>query len=94
MAKRKGVWPGPETKPLYRGKPIDSNRIVRDGEPLIFDLEKFPTNEALTVEEWSVCCDCGLRHLIIYEVFEHNGRFHLALRCFRDPDSGKKRRKK
>jgi hypothetical protein len=87
-AKKLPAWPGPKTKPLYRKT---GNRVMREGEPHVFELSNFNNDRTLRAEEFEYCCDCGLRHFKTYEVFRNVDGFYLVSRTWRDPKTGKKR---
>ena len=82
----------------YPGVKGHSNtNIMTDGEPISVYLTKYTNDSCLHAQHWQHCCDCGLRHLITYEVYRDRvGRYFLNTRAYRDDGhwKGKKRGRK
>lgn len=77
---RAAKWPPPRTK-----KRMDKGRrVMRDGEPNTIELHRYETDATLRGEIDNACCDCGLRHLLAFEVFrDPAGRWYLNKRTYR-----------
>ena len=81
--------PGKQVWPLAPYKrPGDS---VVDGEPIRLQLRRLqdkhsgPADNAVTADQYLWCCDCELRHHVVYQVFADKGRnFYLQVRHYRD----------
>lgn len=80
---KKILWP-PKRAPAKRVKGV---RQMREGEPNTVLLTRFETDMSLRASIDNACCDCGLRHLMVFEVFrDAAGRFYLNKRTYRiDP---------
>lgn len=58
--------------------------LARDGEPNLIPLKRWENDRALHGQLWNGCCDCGLEHLLAFEVFrDHKGQFWLQKRAYR-----------
>ena len=57
-----------------------------DQEPNIL----IPIDESTLVYEW--CCDCNLRHIVIYDPVSKGGKKYIHRRLWRDDLSSKLRR--
>lgn len=80
MPKKLSKWPPPRTKPSKK----HGVRVMSEGEPNTLELLRFDTDMALRTSVDNACCDCGLRHLLVFEVFrDHTGRFFLNKRAYR-----------
>ena len=92
MAKKpkREQWRLPKTfKPAKVKK--DGSRQRYDGEPRFHDLVKHANDQTLSADTFVKCCGCGLTHLNIYNVLETpNGKWHLLVRVYRVPGTGKK----
>jgi hypothetical protein len=72
----------PEPLPIERTK--DGNRHMHNGQPAFFIMEREAGEDMLRADQRVVCCDCGLDHLMSYEVFRTpKGRYVLAVRAYR-----------
>lgn len=77
---RKSSWPPKRAPAKYDGKV----RAMREGEPNTIPLTRYETDMSLRGHIDNACCDCGLRHLIVFEVFrDAAGRFYLNKRTYR-----------
>jgi len=77
---KKIPWP-PKRVPAQRIKGV---RQMREGEPHTLELTRFETDMSLRATLDNACCDCGLRHLMVFEVFKDaRGRFYLNKRAYR-----------
>ena len=73
------TWPPPaERRATKRGF-----RQMREGEPSTMQLRRYVPDTALRAVNDASCCRCGLRHLIVYEVFrDRRGRWYLNKRPY------------
>ena len=80
MPKKKREWrPKPLTALMKRNV-----RTMRDGEPNTLELHRYNTDRTLRTSVDNSCCDCGLRHLLVFEVFrDPTGKFFLNKRAYR-----------
>lgn len=77
---KKIAWP-PKRLPAKYEKKV---RAMRDGEPNTIQLTRFETDMSLRASIDNACCKCGLRHLLVFEVFrDAAGRFYLNKRSYR-----------
>jgi hypothetical protein len=69
-----------------------------DLEPATMGLRKYGNDRAMKAREMVCCCDCGLSHTMIYEVFQgQKGHFWISVRAIRDDactDDNRKYRRK
>lgn len=80
--KNKDRWPGPHLKPKYKKSGVHK---VQDGEPTLLRLHRGINDRGLHASEWQACCGCGLRHLMVYEMFlTPNGKYWMNARSFAD----------
>lgn len=84
-------WPPKPTKTeVKNGCNLRSN-----GEAIVIGLDRWGNDRTARGSEQSVCCDCGLQHLNIYEVvLGPNKSFYLIKRAYRVLEEKKKRRKR
>jgi len=74
-------WP-PKPEPVKRER--GGRQVNRDGQPTTVRLVRFSPDTALHASIDNECCDCGLRHLMAFEVFrDAAGRFYLNKRSYR-----------
>ena len=87
MKRKPLTWPPPDEKiTVKRGR-----RKRTDGEPQFFQLHKFENDRPIRATQSQACCDCGLIHLMAYEVFreQHTGNWWLVSRAYRTGRLGK-----
>ena len=87
MAKRKRVMRLRSEVPAHKHQPCNV-----DGEACMIALKRFENDKALRGRIWNSCCDCGLEHLYVYEVFPDPTRrsvWWLNKRAYRNPTKRK-----
>jgi hypothetical protein len=79
----KAVWPPPIDSPPRFGR--DGAQQMRDGEPAYIDLHRFNKFEQIARGDYrTVCCDCGLHHLHVFELHQRDDRsFGIVMRTYR-----------
>lgn len=61
-----------------------------DGEPTFISLTLFRGDGALRGRVFVKCCECGLEHLVTYEIFrDRKGQYWMARRGYRCRMEGK-----
>lgn len=84
------IFPPKATKPNYQR----DARIMSDGEPNIVPLVNYDNERSTRGADWVICCGCGLRHLMSYEVFTTpDKKFHLVARAYADERTRPKARR-
>lgn len=87
--KTKRKQPKPESWRLpktYKSPKPDKNDVVTrtSGEPTLYPLKRFEGDNSLTADAIRVCCDCGLSHLYVHNVFRSpDGNWYLQIRPYR-----------
>lgn len=84
---KKIAWPPKEEKLR-----TDKGRVQsREGSPMWVPLRRWPHDRTLRGELHNACCDCGLDHLLTFEVVrQDNGQWWLVKRAYRIGKLGKK----
>lgn len=75
-------------KPALEKRKRDKAGVIQshDGEPTIIPLHRWENDKALHGQLWNGCCDCGLEHLLAFEIFrDAQGKFWLSKRAYRAP---------
>lgn len=67
---------------------------ILEGEPSIVPMARYRNDNTIRGHEWSVCCDCGLRHIHVYEVFRIKEGYFLGVRSYPDERTRNRRRRK
>ena len=81
IAGKTEVWKVPAT-PKKKIKGVEVNN---DGTPTYINLTRWGYDRALRGALWNKCCDCGLEHLLTFEVFKDgDGSFFLVKRAYRN----------
>jgi len=62
---------------------IEGETRKLDGQPTKVSLTRFDGDAALRGGCWTVCCDCGLTHLVVYELYCEDGDWTLITRDYR-----------
>lgn len=72
---------------ILKSKPRFSEQYTAiDGEPLMVPLTRWNNDNALSGHLWLGCCDCRLRHLLAFAVYQTpDDEFWCQLRAYRDP---------
>ena len=74
------TWPPVEKPAKIKG----NRRTKRDGEPTVLLLERWTNDSTLRTSTEKECCDCGLRHVLTFEVLRAgNKEFYLLKRAYR-----------
>ena len=80
MKTRKVWWPPKAERPKHQGR----TRVNREGEPITVQLKRFLPDNSMRCVIDNGCCDCGLRHHLIFEVFrDAKGDWYLNKRAYR-----------
>ena len=80
MAKRNYNWL-PKPKKLNRKYGVS---WMRDGDAMVISLNRQRNDTTVRGVEFCTCCDCGLTHLLCYEVFQGpDGDYFLTKRAYR-----------
>ena len=80
MAKRSYNWL-PKPKKLNRKYGVS---WMGDGDAMVISLNRQRNDRAVRGVEFCTCCDCGLTHLLCYEVFRgSDGDYFLTKRAYR-----------
>ena len=88
MAKRHYKWPPKPKKLKYK----HGAQLSGDGDAFVISLKRQRNDRSVRGAEHNTCCDCGLTHLNLYEVFQGpTGNYFLTKRAYR---LGKQRGKK
>lgn len=82
--------------------PVYKQRYAKDGiwtrqsgEPRISMLTRHANDNTLTCSVDNECCDCGLRHMNVYNVMRGpNGQWYLLNRVYRIDGTGKPKEKR
>ena len=80
MKRRRMNFPAPfeTTKRDRRGVQMN-----HDGEPTTVQLKRWTPDRSMRATIDNSCCKCGLRHLLVFEVFQDaSGRFYLNKRAW------------
>lgn len=86
--KKREKWRLPKTFKIAKAK---KGLIQRhDGEPQFFELTKHANDRGLTTNTIVACCDCGLTHNYVYNIFKAKRTWYLGVRAYRLPDTKKK----
>lgn len=88
MAKKREKWRLPKTFKVAKEKKGLIQR--QDGEPRFYELVKHANDRSLTTDTIVACCDCGLTHNHVYNVFVGKGTWYLGIRAYRLPGKKKK----
>lgn len=89
MAKKREKWRLPKTFKVAKEKKGMIQR--QDGEPRFYELAKHVNDRTLTANTIVACCDCGLEHNHVYNVFRvSKGTWYLGVRSYRLLGKGKK----
>lgn len=76
-------WLPKSIKPKMTG---NGSRQMRDGEPDMIRLTRWPNDRTLHAQQWVVCCDCGLAHVYTYEIVRvSDDEWWLSRRAYRVP---------
>ena len=87
MSKKKVAWPPPDERP----KKAHGRQQSREGESMWIPLHKWPSDRTLRGQMHNACCDCGLDHLLTFElVREDKGQWWLVKRAYRIGRLGKR----
>lgn len=55
------------------------------GEGYIMDLRRWPNDKSLGAHWWNRCCECGFRHVFIFNVFRSlDGNWCLQVKPYAD----------
>jgi len=79
-------WPPPPEKIVKeRGRTTS-----KEGQPMWVPLRRFDTDRTLRGNMHNACCDCGLDHLLTFEILrQDNGQWWLVKRAYRTGKIGK-----
>lgn len=83
-------WLPRETQPVIKSGVQNS----RDGEPTRIPLTRWRNDRTLRGQLWNGCCDCGLEHLLTFEVMYDGRDFYLTKRSYRGEKKPMKKPKK
>jgi len=73
-------WPPKPRKNLLQ----QQIRTNYEGQPTLMPLHRYNHDRSLRGQMVNACCDCGLTHLLTFEVFQVSaGRFYMNKRAFR-----------
>ena len=82
--KKRERWRLPKTFKVAKTKKGVVQR--HDGEPRFFELVKHANDQTLTCNTVVACCDCGLKHNYVYNIFKvSKGTWYLGVRAYRLP---------
>ncbi len=56
---------------------------MRDGEPFGIELPRWAGDTDPRGYYFDICCGCGLKHLVTYQLQHVNGEFYLTKRFYR-----------
>lgn len=84
---KKIPWPPKALMP----KNIKGRVQSQDGSPMWVALRRWDTDRTLRGQLHNACCDCGLDHLLTFEIVrEDKGQWWLVKRAYRTSKVGKK----